>query len=418
MNIIEKILAKASGRKQVHPGEIVEAEIKSAMIHDITGPIAVQSWKKLEEAKVWDPDRVVVIFDHFLPPPTEQAASLQKMMRGFVDEQGIRNFYDIGRGGICHQVMPERGHVHPGDVIVGADSHTCTYGAFGAFSTGIGSTEMAAVFATGQLWFKVPRTIKINITGSFAPFVMSKDLILHILGELGVSGANYRGIEFTGQTIEDMSISGRMTLCNMSIEAGAKTGIVAPDTKTAEYLGASSSNSYQDISSDEDSKYERTIQIDASTLSPQVARPHSPDNVVPIEEMSETRIDQAFLGSCTNGRTEDLRIAARILDGRRVHNCTRLIVTPASQDVYWECLQEGLFEVFTQSGAVVTNPGCGICIGTHMGILAPGDVCVSSSNRNFIGRMGSPQAKIFLASPATVAASAIAGRITDPRKLS
>jgi homoaconitate hydratase family protein len=418
VNIIEKILAKASRREEVRPGEIVEAEIKSAMIHDITGPIAVQSWRKLEEAKVWDPDRVVVIFDHFLPPPTEQAASLQKMMRGFVDEQGIRSFYDVGRGGICHQVMPEKGHVHPGDVIVGADSHTCTYGAFGAFSTGIGSTEMAAVFATGRLWFKVPRTIKINVNGSFAPSVMSKDLILHILAKLGVSGANYRGMEFTGQAVEDMSISGRMTLCNMSIEAGAKTGIVAPDTKTAEYLGASSSNSFHDIGSDEDSKYERTIQIDASTLSPQVARPHSPDNVIPIEEMPETRIDQAFLGSCTNGRTEDLRIAARILDGRKVHNCTRLIVTPASQDVYRECLREGLIEILTESGAVVTNPGCGICIGIHMGILAPGDVCVSSSNRNFIGRMGSPQAKIFLASPATVAASAIAGRITDPRKLS
>jgi len=418
VNIIEKILAKASGREQVHPGETVEAEISSAMIHDITGPMAVQSWKKLEEAKVWDPDRVVVIFDHFLPPPTEQAASLQKMMRGFVDEQGIRNFYDVGRGGICHQVMPEKGHVRPGDVIVGADSHTCTYGAFGAFSTGIGSTEMAAVFATGHLWFKVPRTIKINVAGILAPFVMSKDLILHILGKLGVSGANYRGMEFTGQTIEDMTVSGRMTICNMSIEAGAKTGIVAPDTKTAEYLGASSSNSFESIGSDEDSKYERTIQIDASSLSPQVARPHSPDNVAPIEEMSETRIDQAFLGSCTNGRTEDLQIAARILDGRRVHNHTRLIVTPASQDVYRECLQEGLFEVFTQSGAVVTNPGCGTCIGIHMGILAPGDVCVSSSNRNFIGRMGSPQARIFLASPATVAASAIAGKITDPRKLS
>jgi 3-isopropylmalate/(R)-2-methylmalate dehydratase large subunit len=418
VNLIEKILAKASGGEQVHPGEIVEAEISSAMVHDITGPIAVQSWKKLEERKIWNPDRVVVIFDHFLPPPTEQAASLQKIMRDFVNEQGIRNFYDIGRGGICHQVMPEQGHVHPGDVIVGADSHTCTYGAFGAFSTGIGSTEMAAVFATGRLWFKVPRTIRIDVAGSLAPSVMSKDLILHILGKLGVSGANYRGMEFTGEAIEDMSISGRMTVCNMCIEAGAKAGIVAPDTKTAEYLAARSSNPFQSIRSDEDSKYERTIHVDASTLSPQVARPHSPDNVVPIEQMPETRIDQAFLGSCTNGRTEDLRIAARILDGKRLDDHTRLIVTPASQDIYRECLKEGLIEVFTQSGAVVTNPGCGICIGIHMGVLAPGDVCISSSNRNFVGRMGSSQANIFLASPATVAASAIMGKITDPRKLS
>ena len=418
MNIIEKILARASDREQVRPGEIVEARINSAMVHDITGPLAVESWKKLEETKVWDPDRIVVIFDHFLPPPTEQAAKLQKMMRDFVDEQGIRNFYDIGRGGICHQVMPEKGHVHPGDVIVGADSHTCTYGAFGAFSTGIGSTEMAAVFATGHLWFKVPRTIRVNVTGSFAPFVMAKDLILQVLGKLGVSGANYRGIEFTGQTVEDMSIGGRMTLCNMSIEAGAKTGAVAPDAKTAEYLGASSSNSFESLRSDGDSAYERTIEIDSSTLSPQVARPHSPDNVAPIEEIPEIRVDQAFLGSCTNGRTEDLRIAAKILDGKRVHDHTRLIVTPASQDVYQNCLEEGLLEIFTQSGAIVTNPGCGICIGIHLGVLAPGDVCVSSSNRNFVGRMGSPQAKIFLASPATVAASAMTGRITDPRKLS
>lgn len=418
MNITEKILAEASGREQVHPAEIIDTEIDSAMIHDITGPLAVQSWKKLEEATVWDPDRVVVIFDHFLPPPTEQAANLQKMMRGFVEEQGIRNFYDIGRGGVCHQVMPEKGHVQPGDVIVGADSHTCTYGALGAFSTGIGSTEMAAVFSTGHLWLKVPRTIKINVTGNFGPLVMSKDLILHILGKLGVSGANYRAMEFTGQTIEEMSISGRMTICNMSIEAGAKNGIVAPDTKTTEYLSASRSSSFQDLRSDEDSDYERTIEIDASTLSPQVARPHSPDNAAPIDEIPETRVDQAFLGSCTNGRTEDLRIAAEVLDGRAVHNHTRLIVTPASQDVYRECMREGLIDVFTRSGAVVTNPGCGICIGIHMGILAPGEVCVSSSNRNFIGRMGSPEAKIFLASPATVAASAVTGKITDPRKLS
>ncbi len=418
MNIIEKILAKASGKKQVRPGEIVEAKIDSAMIHDITGPLAVQSWKKLEEAKVWDPDRVVVILDHYLPAPTEQAAILQQIMRDFVSEQGIRNFYEVGRGGVCHQIMPEKGHVHPGDVIVGADSHTCTYGALGAFSTGIGSTEMAAVLATGHLWFKVPRTIRINVTGPLTPPVMSKDLILHILGMLGVSGANYRGIEFTGPTIQDMSISSRMTLCNMSIEAGAKAGIVAPDSKTADYLHLGASDSFQSLRSDEDSEYERTIQIDASTLSPQIARPDSPDNVVPIEQIPETRIDQAFLGSCTNGRTEDLRIAARILDGRRVHEHTRFIVTPASQDVYHECLKEGIIEVFTQSGALVTNPGCGVCIGIHMGILGPGEVCVSSSNRNFVGRMGSSQAKIFLASPATVAASAIAGKIADPRRVS
>jgi 3-isopropylmalate/(R)-2-methylmalate dehydratase large subunit len=418
VNILEKILARASGKEQVSLGEIVEARIDSAMVHDLTGPMTVQSWRKLGETRIRDPDRLVVIFDHLVPPPTEQATNGQKTMRDFVEEQGIKNFYDIGRGGICHQVMPEKGHVHPGDVIVGADSHTCTCGAFGAFSTGIGSTEMAAVLATGRLWFKVPRTIKINVHGSFAPFVASKDLILHVLGKLRVSGANYRGIEFTGPTIEDMSIPGRMTLCNMSVEAGAKTGIVASDTKTMEYLSGRGRGSFQTLRSDEDSKYERTIDVEASTLTPQIARPHSPDNVGPVEDVSETRIDQAFLGSCANGRTEDLRIAARILKGRPLHNRVRMIVTPASQEVYRECLREGLLDIFTESGATVTNPGCGVCIGIHMGVLGPGDVCISSSNRNFVGRMGSPQAEIFLASPATVAASAIRGTITDPRRLS
>ena len=388
------------------------------MVHDITGPLAVESWRKLEETSVRDPDKIVVIFDHLVPPPTEQAASLQKMMRDFVNEQGIRKFYDIGRGGVCHQIMPEKGHVHPGDAIVGADSHTCTYGAFGAFATGIGSTEMAAVFATGHLWFKVPRVIKINATGSLAPPVMSKDLMLHILGKLGVSGADYRGIEFIGQAIEEMSISGRMTLCNMSIEAGAKAGIVAPDSKTREFLRQRSTNPIQDIKSDADSEYERTIHIYASAISPQIACPHSPGNVVSVEQVPETRIDQAFLGSCTNGRLEDLRIAAEMLKGRRVNDHTRLIVTPASREVYQDCLREGILDVFTDSGSIVTNPGCGICIGIHMGVLSKGEVCISSSNRNFVGRMGSPEARIFLASPATVTASAITGKITDPRKLS
>ena len=418
MNIIEKILAKASGRERVSSHEVVEAVVDYAMVHDITGPIAVQSWRKLDEARIHDPDRVVVVFDHLVPPSSEQAAQLHRVMRDFVEEQGIRNFYDIGRGGVCHQLMPERGHVRPGDVIVGADSHTCTYGALGAFSTGIGSTEMAAVFATGRLWFRVPSTIRINVHGDFPPFVMSKDLILNILGKIGVSGANYRGIEFTGETIEDMSIAGRMTLCNMSVEAGAKAGIVAPDVKTAEYVQMNSTAAFQDLRSDEGANYERTIEVDASELTPQVACPHSPDNVVPVEQTAHTRIDQAFLGSCTNGRTEDLRIAAQILDGRKLHNHVRMIVTPASQDVYRECLHDGILDVFAQCGAVVTNPGCGVCMGSHLGVLAPGEVCISSSNRNFVGRMGSPQANIFLASPATVASSAITGEITDPRKLS
>lgn len=418
MNIIEKILAKASARESVSPGEIIEASIDCAMVHDITAPVTIDSWRKCQDKTIRDPERLVVIFDHLVPAPTEQAAKIQKIVRDFVKEQGIKNFYDIGRSGVCHQVMPEKGHVHPGDVIVGADSHTCTYGALGAFATGIGSTEMAAVLATGQLWFKVPKTIKIDARGRFPNFVFSKDLILHILGKLGSSGANYRGIEFTGRAIEEMSIAGRMTMCNMAIETGAKAGIVAPDAKTEDYLRARSQSPIDRIRSDEDSSYERTMEIDVSQLSPQVACPHSPDNVHPVEDLSETRIDQAFLGSCTNGRTEDLRIAAKILEGKRVHDGVRMIVTPASQEVYRECLHDDSIEVFQESGAVVTNPGCGVCIGIHMGVLGPGDVCISSSNRNFIGRMGSNEAKVFLASPATVAASALTGRITDPRKLS
>lgn len=418
MNIIEKILAKASARESVSPGQIIEASIDCAMVHDITAPVTIDSWRKCQDKTIRDPERLVVIFDHLVPAPTEQAAKIQKIVRDFVKEQGIKNFYDIGRSGVCHQVMPEKGHVHPGDVIVGADSHTCTYGALGAFATGIGSTEMAAVLATGQLWFKVPKTIKIDARGRFPNFVFSKDLILHILGKLGSSGANYRGIEFTGRAIEEMSIAGRMTMCNMAIETGAKAGIVAPDAKTEEYLRARSQSPIDRIRSDEDSSYERTMEIDVSQLSPQVACPHSPDNVHPVEDLSETRIDQAFLGSCTNGRTEDLRIAAKILEGKRVHDGVRMIVTPASQEVYRECLHDDSIEVFQESGAVVTNPGCGVCIGIHMGVLGPGDVCISSSNRNFIGRMGSNEAKVFLASPATVAASALTGRITDPRKLS
>ncbi len=418
MNIIEKILAKASARESVSPGQIIEASIDCAMVHDITAPVTIDSWRKCRDKRIRNPGKVVVIFDHLVPAPTEQAAKIQKIVRDFVKEQGIKNFYDIGRGGVCHQVMAEKGHVHPGDVIVGADSHTCTYGALGAFATGIGSTEMAAVLATGQLWFKVPKTIKIAARGRFPKYVFSKDLILHILGKLGSSGANYQGIEFTGQAIEEMSIPSRMTLCNMTIEAGAKGGIVAPDAKTEEYLRTRSRSPIDGIRSDENTSYERSIDIDVSQLSPQVACPHSPDNVRSISDLPDTKVDQAFLGSCTNGRTEDLRIAAKILEGKRVHDDVRMIVTPASQEVYRECLHDGLIEIFHESGAIVTNPGCGVCIGIHMGVLGPGDVCISSSNRNFIGRMGSNEAKVFLASPATVATSALTGKITDPRKLS
>lgn len=418
MNIFEKILARGSGRSETRAGEIVDAKIDVAMIHDLTGPMTVQSWNKMGLDEVWDPNRIVVIFDHLVPPPTEQAAELQNAVRRFVIEQHIPNFYEIGRGGVCHQVMPEKGHVRPGEVIVGADSHTVTYGAFGAFATGIGSTEMAAVFATGRLWFRVPKVIKVEARGVLSEFVMGKDLALDVIGRLGVSGANYRGLEFTGQAIDEMSMDGRMTLCNMSIEAGAKAGAVPPDSKTINYLQGRTNASFDPILSDEDAHYERTMVVDAAALGPQVALPSSLDQIRPVEKVEGIKVDQGFIGSCTNGRMEDYRIAARILRGRKIRSNVRLIITPASQEVYHQCLREGLLETFVESNAIVTNPGCGACIGVHLGVLGPRDVCISSSNRNFVGRMGSREAKIFLASPATVAASMLKGEIRDPRSVS
>jgi len=418
VNIFEKILARASGRPETKPGDIVDARIDVAMIHDLTGPMTVQSWNKIGLAKVWDPSRIVVIFDHLVPPSTEQAAKVQNEVRKFVAEQGIPNFYEMGRGGVCHQVMPEKGHVRPGELIVGADSHTVTYGAFGAFATGIGSTEMAAVFATGKLWFRVPKAIKIQARGTLGEFVMGKDLVLDVIGKLGISGANYRGLEFTGEAVDRMSIDGRMTLCNMSIEAGAKAGIVLPDHRTINYLQGRAKASFTPIVSDQGAAYERELVLDAAALGPQVALPSSLEQIRPVEEVVGTKVDQGFVGSCTNGRIEDYRVAARILRGKKIGRNVRLIITPASQEVYRQCLREGLLETFIESNAIVTNPGCGSCIGIHLGVLGPGDVCISSSNRNFIGRMGSVEAKIFLASPATVAASMLRGEITDPRTVS
>jgi 3-isopropylmalate/(R)-2-methylmalate dehydratase large subunit len=414
LNIIEKILARASSRKTVAPNEIVEAQIDVAMIHDLTGPLTVNAFREIGSKKVWNPDKIVVIFDHLVPANTVTTAELHKTLREFVKEQGITQFYDVGRGGVCHQVMPEEGFVRPGEVIVGADSHTCEYGALGAFATGIGSTEMAAVFVKGSLWFRVPRALRINANGKFRNHVSAKDLILKIISILGSDGATYKCIEFGGSTISEMSIDGRLTVCNMAIEAGAKAGIVEPDDKTIGYVEARSSMKFYPLRSDSDSEYEKKISIDVSNLPAQVACPPSVDNVKSASEVGDVEIDQAFIGSCTNGRIEDLRVVARLLKGKTVRRGVRMIVIPASQKIYLECLREGLIETFIQAGAAVGNPNCGPCLGGHMGILAPGEVCISTSNRNFTGRMGSPRAKVYLASPATVAASAIEGRIVDP----
>jgi len=417
MNIIEKILANASGKREVSSGEIVEDSIDAAMIHDLTGPLAIKSFRKIGAKKVWDNKRIVVILDHIVPASSVISANLHRIVRNFVEEQNIENFYDVGRGGVCHQVMPEKGHVRPGEVIVGADSHTCTYGAFGAFATGIGSTEMAAVFVTGKLWFRVPEVIKVNVTGKFQKLVTPKDLTLNIVGKIGADGAIYKGLEFSGSTIRNMSVDGRMVLCNMSVEMGAKAGIIEPDQKTLDYVKARTDKPFKPVKSDPNSVYEKIVDVDVSALEPQVAVPHSVDNVKPVSEVEDTEVDQAFIGSCTNGRLEDLQSAARVLKGKKIARGVRLIVIPASQEIYLNALNEGLIKTFMEAGATIGNPNCGPCLGGHMGLMAEDEVCISSSNRNFVGRMGSTKSYVYLASPATVAASAITGKITDPRRL-
>jgi 3-isopropylmalate/(R)-2-methylmalate dehydratase large subunit len=419
LNISEKILAKASGKNVVHPGEIVDANVDMVMAHDLTGPLAVEAFKRIGVDHVWDNKKVVLILDHQVPAESVKAAELHKMLRKFAKEQNIR-LYDVGKGGICHQVMPEKGHVLPGTLIVGADSHTCTYGALGAFATGIGSTEAAAVFATGKIWLRVPEAIRINVRGHFQKYVTPKDLILFIIGRVRADGAIYKSVEFAGPAMRGMSMAGRMTLCNMAVEMGAKNGIVEPDEVTRNFLEGRTDKSlepFESLKSDAEASYEKVMEFDVTGLEPQVACPSSVDNVKPASELGNAPIEQAFIGSCTNGRIEDLRLAARILKGRTIKNGVRAIVIPASQEVYMQALREGLIEIFTDAGAMVCGSACGPCLGGHIGLLASGEVCVSTSNRNFIGRMGSTEARVYLASPATVAASAITGRITDPREL-
>lgn len=419
LNITEKILAKSSNKELVKPGDIVDSNVDVLMIHDLTGPLAVKAFKKIGVNKVWDNKKVVVVLDHQIPAESITAAELHKTMRKFTKDQALK-IYDVGKGGICHQVLPEKGHVLPGTVILGADSHTCTYGAFGAFATGIGSTEAAAVMATGKIWLKIPEAIKVNIEGKFKNLVTPKDLILHIIGKLGAGGAIYKSVEFSGPTIEKMSISGRMTICNMAVEMGAKNGIIEPDKTTKKFLTGRTNQSIDiidSLKSDKNASYEKIININVKDLEPQIAISPAVDNVKPISEAKNIQINQAFIGSCTNGRLEDLRLAAKILKGKKIKDNVRALVIPASQEVYSKALKEGLIETFTNAGALVCGASCGPCLGGHIGLLAKDESCISTSNRNFIGRMGSKDAKVFLASPATVTASAITGKITDPREI-
>ncbi|MEM2466223.1 MAG: 3-isopropylmalate dehydratase large subunit, partial [Candidatus Bathyarchaeia archaeon] len=369
MNISEKILARASNRKEVSPGEIVEANVDVAMVNDITGPLTVETFYKIGVKKVWDNRRIVIVLDHQVPADSVKSAEIHKIMRKFAKEQGIWYFYDVGFGGVCHQVMVEKGHVRPGELIVGADSHTCTYGALGAFGTGIGSTEMAAVFAMGKIWLKVPETIKFNVNGEFQKFVSAKDLILSIIGHIGADGANYKAMEFDGPVIKNMNISDRLTICNMAVEAGAKTAIINPDRKVITYVKDRAGRQIKPLKSDANAKYAKVIDLDISSLEPQVACPSSVGNVKPVSEVEGTPIDQAFIGSCTNGRIEDLRMAARIVEGKKVKDGVRFIVTPASHEVYLQALKEGVLETLAEAGACICNPTCGACFGGHMGLL-------------------------------------------------
>jgi 3-isopropylmalate/(R)-2-methylmalate dehydratase large subunit len=415
----EKIFSRAA-KKDARAGEFVMAEIDCAMIHDITGPLAVKGFHEIagRDAKVWDPSKIVMLFDHQVPADSLKAAENHILLRGFAREQGILN-YDIFCG-VCHQVMPEKGHVLPGSLVVGTDSHTCTYGALGAFATGIGSTDMSSVFATGKLWFMVPKTLQIMIEGRLPKRVTSKDVILRVIGDIGADGANYLACEFRGEAASRMSIPERMTMSNMAIEMGAKAGIFEPDRTTVEYLRERVKD--RDaiergiIRGDEDAvATKRDWNVD--NLEPQIAMPHNVDNVVPISDVPETRIDQVFLGSCTNGRFEDLMLASELMKGEPVAKGVRMIVVPASREEYMKCLRAGLVEKFMEAGAMVESACCGPCMGGSFGLLGAGERCLSTSNRNFVGRQGSPEAFVYLASPATAGASAITGYITDPREI-
>jgi 3-isopropylmalate/(R)-2-methylmalate dehydratase large subunit len=416
MTITEKILARAAGRKKVVPGELVDAKIDIVMCHDVTTPPAISMLEERGIDKVFDPDKIVVTPDHFQPAKDIKSAELHKRLDAWAKRHNIKHYYKLGRAGVCHALLPEQGHIRPGEVIVGSDSHTCTYGAFAAFSTGIGSTDAAAAIATGRLWFKVPASMKFVLNGSLGPGVYSKDVILAVIARIGVDGALYRAMEFVGPALAEMSMEARMTITNMAIEAGAKNGIIGFDDVTRQYLDErlKEKTCFSVYDSDSDAEYIATEEFDCSAIEPMVALPHLPSGGVPVGECAGREMDQAYIGSCTNGRIEDLRIAADILDGKKV--AIRTIVVPATPEIWKQAKDEGLFDIFYDAGCVIAAPTCGACLGGFMGVLASGERCISTTNRNFVGRMGHPESEVYLASPATTAASAVTGKITDPRK--
>ena len=417
MTIVEKILAGHAGLDRVVPGQLVEARIDRVLANDITAPIAIREFRQAGGRKVFDPERIILVPDHFAPNKDIASAEQCKLMREFAHEQHLTHYFEVGRMGIEHALLPEQGLILPGEIIVGADSHTCTHGALGAFATGVGSTDVAAAMIAGELWFKVPETMKFIFNGALRPWVSGKDLILYIIGDIGVDGALYRAMEFGGEAIDGLSMEGRLSMANMAIEAGGKCGIFATDAITEAYLKDRSTRPWSPVAADADADYCCVKQYRCEDIEPQVAFPHSPDNTRPISAVGTVPIHQAVIGSCTNGRIEDLRVAAAVLKGRKTAPGVRLIVFPATQAIYLQALREGLLEIFIEAEAVVSTPTCGPCLGGHMGILARGETAIATTNRNFVGRMGHPESFVYLANPAIAAASAVLGRIGSPEEL-
>jgi 3-isopropylmalate/(R)-2-methylmalate dehydratase large subunit len=417
MTITEKILARACGMEEVHAGEFVNARLSLALANDITAPLAIREFRAAGIGKVWDPERIALVCDHFVPNKDIKSAEQAKVVREFASGQGIGGFFDVGRMGIEHVILPELGMVVPGDVVIGADSHTCTYGALGAFATGVGSTDMAAGMATGEVWLRVPETIRFIYKGTPGRFVTGKDLVLYTIGRIGVDGALYQAMEFAGEAIAAMPMSGRFTMCNMAIEAGGKNGIIEPDEVTMEYTSGRAGREPVLFSSDGNADYAEVMEIDAGAVKPQVSKPHLPSNAVDADELSDVGVDQVVIGSCTNGRLDDLRMAAEVLRGRKVAPGVRTIVIPGSQHVYQQAIREGLVDIFIEAEAAVSTPTCGPCLGGHMGILAAGERCVATTNRNFVGRMGHPESEVYLAGPYVAAATAVAGHVAAPEEV-
>ena len=416
MTMTEKILAAHAGCEKVEPGQLIRAKVDFLLANDITGPQAIPEFEKIGRP-VFDPDKIALIPDHFIPNKDIKSAEQAKALRDFARQHNITHYVEVGRMGIEHVLLPEMGWVRPGEVIIGADSHTCTYGAIGAFATGVGGTDLGASMATGDTWFKVPSSIKVELTGSLPEWVSGKDVILTLIGRIGVDGARYQALEFTGPGVAALSMADRFTISNMAIEAGGKNGIFPVDEKTVEYLKARTDHPYTVYTADPDAVYAREVKIDLSTLRPVVALPHLPENVKAVADLPETRIDQAVIGSCTNGRIDDLEQAAKIIAGRKIHPAVRAIIIPGTQEVYMEAMKRGFIAQFIEAGAVVSTPTCGPCLGGYMGILAAGERCVSTTNRNFRGRMGHVDSEVYLASPAVAAASAILGRIAEPKEV-